>query len=153
KGSMDVAHTAQWRGTFLSGKQALRERLEKWRRALSPDEVRSKGEEASRRLLALPFFRGTIASYAAQPFELPPPPGLLPRLIRGTRVLEFRRGPAVISNQGIMEPSPEAELVPIASIDLFIVPGVAFSPDGGRLGRGAGFYDATLALARRDALK
>lgn len=31
---------------------------------------------------------------------------------------------------------------------LWLVPGIAFSPDGGRIGRGAGFYDRLLARAR-----
>src|SRR5213076_3354529 len=76
-------------GDFFTGKQAARAELERRRRSLSFQEVRSKGEEARSRLLALPFFKGVIASYAAQPFELEPPPGLLPRVVRGSRELVF----------------------------------------------------------------
>ncbi len=53
------------------------------------------------------------------------------------------------------EPPPDAPRVPLETIDLVIVPGLAFAPNGARIGYGKGLYDGLLArlpAARRIAV-
>ncbi|MEQ8844832.1 MAG: 5-formyltetrahydrofolate cyclo-ligase [Phycisphaerales bacterium] len=52
----------------------------------------------------------------------------------------------------VPEPAPHAPGLEIGSIDVVLVPGLAFDLRGFRLGRGAGFYDRFLADKRRRGL-
>lgn len=56
--------------------------------------------------------------------------------------------------RGVRQPRYDpAQVVPLDQLELILVPGAAFSPDGQRLGRGGGFYDRLLAAPGWRALK
>ena len=50
------------------------------------------------------------------------------------------------SRWNLLEPAHQEDaIVPLEEIDLLFVPGMAFTPDGHRMGRGKGYYDRLLA--------
>jgi 5-formyltetrahydrofolate cyclo-ligase len=49
---------------------------------------------------------------------------------------------------GVPEPGINGLTIPLNQLDVALVPGVGFTPDGHRLGRGRGYYDRLLAGVR-----
>ena len=71
---------------------------------------------------------------------------LLPRVTgEGTMELRMYAGPSSITAGafGIMEPTGDV-FSDYDAIDVAVVPGMAFDSEGGRLGRGKGYYDRLL---------
>lgn len=65
--------------------------------------------------------------------------------VYGARRLADPARDVVTGAYGIREPGRACPDLPLAGLDLVLVPGLAFTPAGGRLGRGGGFYDRLLA--------
>src|SRR5690606_37382239 len=151
-----------------AGKVSLREELSARRKALTPDQIDSKGLKVQARFLASPYYQAahTVALYAPIRGEVPTRDILIAALADGKvvcyplshvhgRILSFR---AITSESelepgrlGVREPTNSSELVPVEKIDLFVVPGLGFTTDGKRLGRGGGYYDATLKAASEES--
>jgi 5-formyltetrahydrofolate cyclo-ligase len=139
-------------------KRAVRSALIAERARLSPEERSVRSHAIARRAAALPVLAEarTVALYAPLGSEvdalelarlLRQSRLVFPRIVPQSRRLAFAccaprdlvRGPL-----GAGEPPPGAPEVDPAEVGCVVVPGIGFSRDGLRLGRGGGYYDATL---------
>ena len=147
-------------------KDEIRRRMRERRRALTP-EARTAASEIICSKLAVLQFKSPIAVYLASPQEIDLSPFIRKMLKRGGKVVaprwngetyelavlkgldeaRLRQGP-----MGILEPD-EAEVVSPKEVEVWLVPGLAFTRNGKRLGYGGGWYDRLLADAQKDAVK
>ncbi|MDJ0835468.1 MAG: 5-formyltetrahydrofolate cyclo-ligase [Acidobacteriota bacterium] len=102
----------------------------------------------------------TVMLYLAMPREADPLVAMIeglrmnktvcvPRIVNESRSLEAVRLETLnckmtVDDYGIREPVG-ATVTDLADLDLIIVPGLGFSEEGRRLGRGGGFYDKLLS--------
>lgn len=137
-------------------KQVLRQQFLAKRQALTTSQIQIKSQQICENIQAQSLFQtaNTVLSYAAfrqEPdlqdlLSLPKNWGL-PRCVKKSLIWHhYRRGDPLESGKfGILEPHPDLPLLDWANIDLILVPALACSQKGDRLGYGAGFYDRFLA--------
>ena len=130
--------------------------------ALSPDEVHQRSRQACNSLVAQPEFERseTVMVFLSLPTEINTTLLVLRAWQEGKRVLaprvsweQRRMMPVEIRSltedieetQWSLRQPLQGDPVPLSMIDLVVVPGLGFDPEGNRLGRGRGFYDRFLA--------
>jgi len=149
--------------TLRSAKKALRASVIARRDALDAETRRGGSQAITAKLLALPEYRAArvVCAYASFGSEFDSTAFcsdvvasgkrlLLPRINRAARMLELREvknlgGDLIAGVWGIREPGKRRPIVPSSAVEFLLVPGVAFTATGERLGYGGGFYDRLLS--------
>ena len=149
--------------SLRSAKKNLRASVIARRDALDVETRRRDSQAITAKLLALPAYRaaGVVCAYASFGSEFDTAAFcsdvvaagkrlLLPRVNHAARVLELREvknlgGDLVAGVWGIREPAERCPIVPSSAVEFLLVPGVAFTATGERLGYGGGFYDCLLS--------
>lgn len=147
-------------------KSELRKAMLWQNRSLSPELRAEASDRLFRRVEQLPVFSAahTVAFYCSLPDE-PDTSGALRRWretkrlvvprVEGDRMQFYEYTPDAMCRGafGIREPGFEAVRCRPEEIDLILVPGVAFTAKGMRMGRGRGYYDKYLSLPGMRAMK
>ena len=141
-------------------KKELRKIIKERKAALSSEERRRLSHDVCRKVMETDVWQKarTVFLYMAMDDEVDTreliadgtrngKTVVLPTCVGDNLVLRVYEGEEsmVKGAYGIMEPTGRVmEEKDYGEIDLAVVPGVAFDKDGGRMGRGRGFYDRTL---------
>jgi len=148
----------------MNSRTALREKVRKRRKKLTPEEQQQASKLLVERLSTHQKVQSsrTIAFYLANDSELDPMPFIKLCWQQGKQVylpvlhpfcsghllfLLFEENSIMVKNHyGIFEPKLEvSKICPLDQLDVLCTPLVAFDNSGARLGMGSGFYDRTLA--------
>ena len=148
---------------YISGKKELRRLVAARKKQVEPAERRSRSVPVMQRLMALPEFKRArnVLFYWSLPDEVTTHETVqycaslgknvfLP-VVEGERLLirGFSGMDSLVPGESysIPEPVDGALQADILDMDLVVVPGVAFDRNGGRMGRGKGYYDRLFADA------
>ena len=147
-------------------KKELRHKMRAQNRALSEEQRLEAGRLICLKIEELPTFRDAqcVGFFASLPDEpttheffgrwAASRRVVLPR-VEGDEMNFYEFSPQTMTEGafGIWEPTLEARPCDVAEIDLLIVPGVAFTLGGDRMGRGKGYYDKYLSRKGFRAVK
>ncbi|MCR5413941.1 MAG: 5-formyltetrahydrofolate cyclo-ligase [Kiritimatiellae bacterium] len=144
------------------------------RKALAPEERANASSAICRKLLddqtiaeKLSGREGALAVYLASKEEIDLADFIAVMIERGADVVSPRRNGGAYElarlkslserdlrygPMNIREPA-EADIVEPGDVSVWIVPGLAFTNDGKRLGYGGGWYDRLLSASRKNSLK
>jgi|GEM_PF-32391 5,10-methenyltetrahydrofolate synthetase len=143
-------------------KKILRKRIRKQKKQYNEDQLKTIGQDAMAQLEQTPEFKAskTIFIYWSLPDEVPTHEFIekyrkekrfiLPRVVGDYLELHEFRGIELLekgNSFGIQEPVGSV-FSDFDAIELAIVPGLAFTRSGERLGRGGGYYDRTLPFLK-----
>jgi len=160
----------------MSDKVTIRKEMRARRKALSPEAKARAAGVICDKILSNPVVSGALdpfdgwgalAAYLASPDEIDLTVAIEGMIARGVTVVaprwngetyelaklkslrdeDLRKGP-----MGILEPK-DADIVPPKEVAVWLVPGLAFTRDGKRLGYGGGWYDRLMADADKHATK
>ena len=148
-----ISYLFEKNSNVTSEKELIRERIKKKKQQLTDNEKEIEAANVFEKIEALPEFINAhnIMIYWSMPDELPTHNFIIRWSKKKTMLLPVVKGEDMLikpfstkeelkqGSLGIWEPDTQKEY--LNSIDLVIVPGVAFDRDKSRLGRGKGYYD------------